>query len=473
MSGSGPTLGQRCKKVKARLMWQTLTVRGVLLCLVACSSPAPVTTPLASDGTNLRDSQGRIALLHGVNARIDGVFDVTFDDGRTALETIPALTTDDCARMRELGFDFLRLPINWSAFETTAGSYDDSYLGRVDAAVQCAAGAGIVVMIDLHQDAYSKEIGEDGAPLWAIQPEPTTLLEGPLDDLGTRRTSAQVTAAFDTFFDRGDPAGIRAAFLDVLDRVAAKWATDPAVIGFEIFNEPPVGDSLVTPFSFEAAQRVRAAAPGKLVMFEPSATRNLFDFAPKSADPFPVRDAVYAPHIYTYVFDADSTQLENATADTLEPSVQGARAEATAWNTPLLIGSTASGRRNRTRIYGWACNRRCTIAISRAMRSGCGKKRAKARGVCSILRVMCGPSGRRWSRGSRACTRRGSPAPSFRTSTTTRLAGCASKRTIRTRHTRSMFPSAARRSRVMTRRTRRRAIRRPGSSRFRAMACWR
>ena len=69
-------------------------------------------------------------------------------------------------------------------------------------------------MIDLHEDAYSKEIGEDGAPLWAIQPPPTELLQGPLDDLGSRRTSAQVTAAFDTFFDRADPAGVRAQFLD-------------------------------------------------------------------------------------------------------------------------------------------------------------------------------------------------------------------------------------------------------------------
>src|SRR5450432_1296792 len=102
MRGSGATLGQRCKKVKARLMWQTRTMRGVvLLGVVACSSPALPTTPLASDGTHLRDTQGRIALLHGVNARIDGVFDVTFDDGRIALETIPALTADDCARMRQ------------------------------------------------------------------------------------------------------------------------------------------------------------------------------------------------------------------------------------------------------------------------------------------------------------------------------------------------------------------------------------
>jgi hypothetical protein len=315
-----------------------------LVWIAACGSdPAPQTTPLASDGTHLRDSEGRIALLHGVNARIAGVFDVTFDDGRTALEPIPALVDEDCQRMRALGFDFLRLPINWSGIEPVMGSYDEGYLANVDAAVQCAARAGIEVMIDLHEDAYSKEIGEDGAPLWAIQPAPTELLQGPLDDLGSRRTSSQVTAAFATFFDRADPAGVRARFLAVLDHVAARWADDPAVIGFEIFNEPPVGDTLVTPFSLEAAARVRAAAPAKLVMFEPSATRNLFDFAPKATAPFPTRDAVYAPHVYTFVFYSDQTQLENLTPDALEPSVQGARAEAVAWNTPLLIGEYGVG----------------------------------------------------------------------------------------------------------------------------------
>jgi len=316
---------------------------GFVAFVAACGSDAPTTTPLSSDGTHLRDEQGRIALLHGVNARIAGVFDVTFDDGRTALEPIPALTDDDCSRMRALGFDFLRLPINWSGIEPVEGTYDEGYLANVDGAVQCAARAGIVVMIDLHEDAYSKEIGEDGAPLWAIQPAPTQLLQGPLDDLGERRTSAQVTAAFNTFFDRADLAGVRAKFLAMLDRVATRWADDPAVIGFELFNEPPVGDTLVTPFSIEAAARVRTAAPHKLVMFEPSATRNLFDFAPKSMVAFPTRDAVYAPHIYTYVFQSDPTQLVNLTADALEPSVQAARAEATAWNTPLMIGEYGIG----------------------------------------------------------------------------------------------------------------------------------
>lgn len=312
----------------------------VIALLAACSSGSdqPVAHPFRSDGTHLRDDQDRIVLLRGVNARVNGVFDASFDDGRTALEPIPDLTDDDCRRMRQLGLDFLRLPINWSAIEPTEGAYSESYLANVDAAVQCAARAGLVVMIDLHQDAYSKEIGEDGAPLWAIQPPPTQLLQGPLTDLGDRRTSAQVNDAFATFFG-ADPT-LRTSFEAVLDLVATRWRADPAVIGFELFNEPPVGDSLVTPFSEQAAQHVHASAPDKLVMFEPSATRNLFDFAPKSDHVFPVANAVYAPHIYTYVFAATPVVF---TASDLESSVANARVEATDWGTPLLIGEYGIG----------------------------------------------------------------------------------------------------------------------------------
>jgi hypothetical protein len=43
-----------------------------LLLLAACGGDARKTTPLASDGTHLRDAQGRIALLRGINARVAG-----------------------------------------------------------------------------------------------------------------------------------------------------------------------------------------------------------------------------------------------------------------------------------------------------------------------------------------------------------------------------------------------------------------
>jgi endoglycosylceramidase len=324
-------------------------VMRTLLCLTlttffACGGDSePVFSPLHSDGTHLRDDQGRVVLLRGVNARVEGVFDVTFDDGRVALQEIPALGPADCARMRQMGLNLLRLPINWSGVEPEPGAYDDAYLDRVAEVVQCAADAGVFVIVDLHQDAYSKHIGEDGAPLWAIVPEPEMLLEGPLDDLDERRTSRQVMAAFDSFFHPADAHGLQAAFIDMLEVVARRFADHPMVIGFEIFNEPVAGADVLYPFQFAAAEALRRAAPDKLVFFEPPAVRNLLDFQPLSSEPFPVPGAVYSPHVYTLVMFDMTDGLATMTKDDLRPSIDNARAEATAWRTPLFIGEFGIG----------------------------------------------------------------------------------------------------------------------------------
>jgi hypothetical protein len=324
-------------------------MRSVLVALVVLaagcgdSDTTPSFTPLSSDGTHLRDADGRIVLMRGVNARVEGVFDVTFDDGRMALEPIPPLTAEDCTRMRSIGFNHLRLPINWSGIEPVRGEYNESYLQAVDAAVNCAGDAGLYVIVDLHQDAYSKEIGEDGAPLWAIVPPPEMLLEGPLEDLEARRTSAQVEKAFASFFDENDAHGLQADFNNMLRVVGARYAEHPAVVGFEIFNEPVIGAELLNKFHFAAAAALREAAPNKLVFFEPPAYRNFLDFQPLSAEPFPVSGAVYSPHMYTYVFGDAESSLQALTKADLKAGVDNARAEATAWGTPLYIGEYGIG----------------------------------------------------------------------------------------------------------------------------------
>lgn len=313
------------------------------ICACGGNDAQPSFSPLTVDGENFRDSEGRIVLLRGINARVEGIFDVTFDDGRTALESIPPLTAEDCTRMRALGFNLLRLPVNWSGIEPDEGVYDEPYLQAVDAAVACAANAGLFVLLDLHQDAYSKEIGEDGAPLWAIVPSPEALLEGPLEDLDERRLSGQVERAFETFFDPDDPAGLQAAFIRMLELVGARYAEHASVIGFELFNEPVTGSDELDAFQFRAAAALRDAAPEKLVFFEPPAIRNFLDFQPLASSPFPVSGSVYSPHIYTFVFGDQAAALESVSKESLRPSMDNARAEANAWATPLFVGEFGVG----------------------------------------------------------------------------------------------------------------------------------
>ncbi len=322
-----------------------------LVAALSCSSPtpSPAVEPLPCAGPSfegaplsvrcgtLFDAQGREVFLTGINARVAGVFDVTFDDGRAPLEEIPAFTADDVRRMRALGFGALRLPINWSGLEPReAGPFDAGYLERVAGAVDVARAAGLLVLIDVHQDAYSKEIGEDGAPLWAILPPPPKLLGGPLTDLEARRLSKPVLDAFETFFGDGpDGVRLRGRFARMVAHVAARFANDSAVIGFEIFNEPLTTEKKLTSFHAEVLAAVRAAAPRKLVLFEPSATRNFTDRAPVPSSPLGP-GTVYAPHVYTASFGSEATR-DAVTRDAVAGSYRAAREEADGWQAPLMV----------------------------------------------------------------------------------------------------------------------------------------
>jgi endoglycosylceramidase len=304
----------------------------------ACTSPDFAGAPLGVRCNALVDEAGRTVLLHGVNARIQGIFDVTFDDGRMPLEPIPAFTIDDARRIRALGFNALRLPLSWSALEPTeTGGFVESYLDRVAAITAACKDAGVLVLLDVHQDAYSKEIGEDGAPLWAISPPPSQKLGGPLTDLGARRLSTDVAAAFGTFFGasaKGDE--LRARFSKMAAHVAARFASDPAVLGLELYNEPVATDAQLASFHKQVLTAVRAVAPKKLVLWEPPATRNLTDRASLGSGALGA-GTVYAPHVYTYSFTLPADAGASVTRDSLRRSNENARMEADSFGAPLVI----------------------------------------------------------------------------------------------------------------------------------------
>lgn len=332
-------------------MRTTLSTLAIAIALGSCSPgsdappPAPPPCPGPSfDGSPLSircgalvDDRGREVRLHGINARVEGVFDVALDGGRTPLEAIPPFGPADATRMRELGFSALRLPIQWSGVEPTeTGGFDDGYLARVRAAIDTAHAAGLYVLVDFHQDAYSKEIGEDGAPYWAIVPPPPQKLEGPLDDLDQRRLSKPVLDAFETFFGPSpEGARLRDRFSKMVAHVAAAFADHPGVIGFELFNEPLASFAQLRSFHAALLPVVQAAAPKKLVLFEPPAIRNFTDRADIPEAPLGPGTA-YAPHVYTAAFGSAEVRAA-VTEDKVRRSYEAAREEAAAWQAPLVV----------------------------------------------------------------------------------------------------------------------------------------
>lgn len=310
---------------------------------------ATVATAGGLDGRRLQvvdgrlvDHGGREVTLRGVNARAAGVFDVTFDDGRLPLEPIPTFDAGDCDRMRALGFNLLRLPVNWSGLEPTPGAYSDAYLQRIADVVDACGARGILVLLDFHQDGFSKEIGQDGAPRWVLDlllgAGNYPYVGGPLTDLDARRFAPHTLAAFRSFFENA--SDVQSRFGDAAAVLAQRFRKHPAVLGYEIMNEPlptltPNGDALLQAFHLRVTAAIRRVDRRHFVVFEPDTIRNITNHAPVPAAPYPDRHAMYAPHIYTGVFD-----FQNYTGGSalLTPSMENAAVEAAAWGTPLLIG---------------------------------------------------------------------------------------------------------------------------------------
>jgi endoglycosylceramidase len=298
-----------------------------------CTSPELAGAPLGVHCNALVDQSGRTVLLHGVNAHVRKLRDNDLGNGLMSDIAVPPFTADDAKAIRAMGWNALRLPINWSALEPTeTGGFDESMFDLIAATVEQCRQAHLWVILDLHQDGYSKFIGTDGAPAWAIIPP------HPMKDFSDSdpNISAPARAAFATFFgDQGhNGTYLRQRFAAVLVHLATRFANDDAVLGFELFNEPLATDQQLVDFDLEMLAAVRPVAPKKLVFFEPSAIRNALDYA-NLGDGSIGAGTVYAPHVYSRVFTPAT--MAPLTKAALAHSNNHARDEADSYAAPLVI----------------------------------------------------------------------------------------------------------------------------------------
>lgn len=302
------------------------------------------------------DGHGRTVLLRGVNVSQLGDY---FQSNPAVPPTVP-LTPVDFERIAALGMNSVRLLVHWSRLEPEPGIRDEEYLAEIRQAVEWAEDAGLFVILDMHQDAWSKYIGTaptetcpapltpakgwDGAPEWA------TFTDGlPRCKLQQREFSAAVAQAFTSFWiDRpaSDGVGIQQHLVETWAWLAGEFAHTPAVIGYDLLNEPnpgvtPIGSdaTFLGEFYRRALEAIRAAEDGgltKIVFFEPMGTWSATSVGlprPFTTD----THIVYAPHIYTGSLNADRAVLgEELIA--MRTGFEQARREATGYGTTLYSG---------------------------------------------------------------------------------------------------------------------------------------
>jgi hypothetical protein len=73
-------------------------------------------------------------------------------------------------RLKGLGFNAIRFLVTWDAIERKGpGQYDEGYIDYVDRLLKKAGSYGFYILLDLHQDLFSRYFFGSGAPAWAIE----------------------------------------------------------------------------------------------------------------------------------------------------------------------------------------------------------------------------------------------------------------------------------------------------------------
>ena len=250
----------------------------------ASGSTGPVTAigALHSDGRFARDAQGRAVILHG----LFGVWKTATWDP-TDSDTDPAgFTGTDAGHVADLGFDLFRLAYFWQGLEPTEGQISGRYLADIARVEHELAIRHVHVVIDSHQDMYSSVFSGDGFPAWAVHDDGIALVTDKGFPLNYFTPTVQRT--FTNFWN--DDQGVLDAYDHQLAVVAARFAHDPMVLGYDLFNEPFSGDNQATCNSAAGcpgwdattlstdeagmAAAVRTASANQLTFYEPQIFAN-------------------------------------------------------------------------------------------------------------------------------------------------------------------------------------------------------
>ncbi|MBV8689189.1 MAG: cellulase family glycosylhydrolase, partial [Candidatus Eremiobacteraeota bacterium] len=157
---------------------------------------------------------------------------------------------DDARFLAAHGFTAVRFGVLLQGVEPAPGRYDDRYVASIRRTVDLLGRYGIRSLLDFHQDLYSQRYQGEGLPAWmalddGLPAQPQAGFPG--DYFGM----PALWRAFDNLWtDAKGPGGVglRERYAAALGHVAAAFRGDPAILGYDVFNEPFPGSPYLSCF---------------------------------------------------------------------------------------------------------------------------------------------------------------------------------------------------------------------------------
>lgn len=281
------------------------------------------------DGCFFRDDQGRVLILRGINATND-------------MKLPPSRGINNPSELDPLpgwGLNVIRLVFNWETYEPQPGQYNEAYLDYYKSIVDAAWERGMYTLVDFHQDIFSRYVAQGcgcGFPAWAISPDHPAAVpdNGPNCENWTMIgiSSIDMHDSWRDFY--ANRTGVRTRFLMLWERLAAKFADHPGVIGYDIINEPWGDENLeMVPLYEDTAKVIFNHDPDANIFVEPTL---LVGMGTPSVMMRPdINNLVFAPHFY----DPQVWFLKMYSGvSIMDATIGNMKLTADRWNVPLFIG---------------------------------------------------------------------------------------------------------------------------------------
>ncbi|GAA3240137.1 cellulase family glycosylhydrolase [Actinocorallia longicatena] len=251
----------------------------------------------------ITDDQGRALILHGLN---------TASSAKSA-SGLPWIGPDDVALERRLlGTDSVRYLIQWKNVEPSPGVYDEEYLDAVAVRLRWYRDQGMHVILDMHQDIYGPAAcagAGNGAPSWATFTD--GLACAPQSPWVLTYLQPAVLRAYDHFWNTtGRHPELGERYAAMWRHVADRFRDEPAVLGYDLMNEPFGGTRqfgffegpILTPFHQRIIDAIRTVDAANWIFVEPQSL-GVNQGAESSLGALDGDRIVLAPHFYPGAVD--------------------------------------------------------------------------------------------------------------------------------------------------------------------------
>jgi endoglycosylceramidase len=280
----------------------------------------------------IRDSDGRIVIYHGLNIS---------NNAKRSPNFISWHTKKDFIRMRDWGFNSVRYLMFWEAIEPVKGQINTEYLNASVEKIKEMGKCGLDVIVDIHQDLYSKKFTGNGFPSWTENDGGHPFTQQTPWNLNYLQRP--VIACYTNFWKN---ATLQKAYVDMLCVVLKAVDPLPNVVGIDVMNEPFPGALLL----FE--EKYLTTLYTKLLKVFKGTTKKMF-FEPwmstSSGLPTdlkfkPDSSCVYAPHYYD-AFCHEGSDYLDSNQKFMRSALEYKVLEAQRFNVPMWFGEFGVGVR--------------------------------------------------------------------------------------------------------------------------------